>query len=166
MFMAQHVESSVWCVNVRNNQLSCHQNQSAQIQVLKMSHTHTHNQAATLSSCKWPASVMVWKSHQSSLLVMLCAISYLWIVSGSVVLPSASVTELMGRWMKDVHEDGNTGHGSNLSAGRQNNFKDEDAPWKSPRLSRNGSRCPLGCVALGTSPGYLPSWWNLQNKVL
>lgn len=62
-------------------------------------------------------SVMVLKGHCSSLLVRLCTISDLSITVGSIVLPLASVTKLMmGRWMKDIHEDGNTGHGSNLSA--------------------------------------------------
>lgn len=57
-----------------------------------------------------------------------------------MVLPSASVTELMaGRWMKGVHEDGNTGHGSKLSAGMKTNFgKDEDGPWEPRGLSGNG----------------------------
>lgn len=56
------------------------------------------------SSCKWPTSVsvVVWKSHHSSLLVMLCTISALWIAIDSVVLPSASMSELMvGRWTRD-----------------------------------------------------------------
>lgn len=87
------------------------------------------------SSCKWPTSVSVTvlKSHCNSLLVRLCTISDLSITAGSAVLPLAPVTKLMmGRWMKDIREDGNTGCGSNLSAWRENNFKDEDAPWEPP----------------------------------
>lgn len=44
--------------------------------------------------------------------------------------PSLGIGGPVGRWMKDIHEDGNTGHGPNLSARRENFVKDGDAPWE------------------------------------
>lgn len=69
--------------------------------------THTTKELlyhrACKSLCKRPmtASVMVWKSHHSSV-VTLCTNPGLWITVGTLVLPLALATVLMvGRWTRD-----------------------------------------------------------------
>lgn len=105
MFMAQCVESSIWCVNVRNNHLLSLESKCTNTgaeNVTQATKELLYHRACK-SLCKRPmtASVMVWKSHHSSL-VMLCTTPDLWIPIGSLVLPLALATALMvGRWTRD-----------------------------------------------------------------
>lgn len=81
--MAREVESSVWCVNVRNNQLPCHPGKIHK-------HRHPKCHRAPKSLCKWPAQE----------LEKLCSIPALGIVVGSTVQPHwCWGSQISQRWL-------------------------------------------------------------------
>lgn len=127
--------------------------------------THTTKELlyhrACKSLCERPmtASVMVWKSHHSSV-VMLCTNPGLWITVGTLVLPLALAAVLMvRRWTRD---DWGWQHLAD-----QTSLLVEKSSYKGWRWSQLGyPEMPPQLCALGPLPRYLPSQQKLQHKVL